>query len=466
MGTVRFVLRADKPNSDGKCPVQMLYQIPVGPVEKRQYIKKSYNTKLRILPVNWIQKDVKGKDGVKIQDGQQAVYAGKSKSDLTQTEVKEFNQQLAVIGNNVSEIEKRFQLNKTTYTAEMVLEALHEIKAPSTRAAATSNELFAFIDDYIKVNKQTREKGSLSVYRALKQHLHEFQKYTGAPITFESIDYTFFQAFQNFLLSIKKPDGSGKLNNTTIAKQLSTVKTFLNYARNRGHAVSDKYKGFSIKRDELEVIALTNDEFETLYNLKLPLGSTFDRVRDIFSMACVTGLRYSDLKQLRRVHIKGDEIRLTVTKTKTLLSIPLNQYSLAILDKYKKLHAPLPMMSNQKMNKYLKGWSEKGAKGKTIHHKGLCETAGITEEIEIVRQRGSETIKKILPKYKLIGVHSGRKTFASLSLEKGMSAEEVMSIGGWKDYKSFKRYVKITEQRKKVVMAKAWGPVKNNLKAV
>jgi hypothetical protein len=49
-----------------------------------------------------------------------------------------------------------------------------------------------------------------------------------------------------------------------------------------------------------------------------------------------------------------------------------------------------------------------------------------------------------------------------------MSAEEVMSITGHKDYKNFKRYVKVTEQRKKVVMSKAWSGVvvENKLKAV
>jgi hypothetical protein len=49
-----------------------------------------------------------------------------------------------------------------------------------------------------------------------------------------------------------------------------------------------------------------------------------------------------------------------------------------------------------------------------------------------------------------------------------MSSEEVMSISGHSDYKSFKRYVKVTEQRKKVVMVKAWEGLKeeNQLKAV
>jgi hypothetical protein len=38
-----------------------------------------------------------------------------------------------------------------------------------------------------------------------------------------------------------------------------------------------------------------------------------------------------------------------------------------------------------------------------------------------------------------------------------MTAEEVMPVSGHTSYASFKRYVNITEQRKKEAMAKAWG---------
>ena len=108
------------------------------------------------------------------------------------------------------------------------------------------------------------------------------------------------------------------------------------------------------------------------------------------------------------------------------------------------------------MNDYLKGWVVTDKKG--ISHKeiGLCELAGINEATEIIRFKGPKRESVVYPKYELIGVHTGRKTFVTLSLEKGMTAEEVMSISGHKDYKSFKRYVNITEQRKKIVMQKAW----------
>jgi integrase len=54
-------------------------------------------------------------------------------------------------------------------------------------------------------------------------------------------------------------------------------------------------------------------------------------------------------------------------------------------------------------------------------------------------------------------MHIGRKTFATLSLVKGMSSEVTMSITGHKDYKSFSRYVRVAEKEKKIAMLKAWG---------
>jgi len=322
--------------------------------------------------------------------------------------------------------------------------------------------LFEYIDQYLEDNATTRAKGSLSVYRALRAHLLAYQKQSGKKVTFLNIDYQFFESFQNFLIKHRS------LNNTTVAKQLSTVKTFLSYAKARGMEVSTRYKDFKIKKENLEVIALTMKEFESLISLDLADNKRLDQVRDVFCFSCTTGLRYSDLNLLRWEHIKEDEIRFTVKKTKELLTIPLNKYSIAILEKYKGMAKPLPVISNQKLNQYLKGWDDKDDQGKIKkHNPGLCEIAGINESIEIVRYKGTKREAIVYPKYELIGVHTGRKTFATLSLEKGMSAEEVMAITGHKDYKSFKRYVKITEDRKKVVMVKAWGGLKENkLKAI
>lgn len=145
---------------------------------------------------------------------------------------------------------------------------------------------------------------------------------------------------------------------------------------------------------------------------------------------------------MHRVHIKNDEIRLTVKKTKKPLIVPLNRFSKGILEKYEELAAPLPIISNQKFNKYIKE---------------LCKLAGIDDPIEIIRYKGATKQSTVYRKYEVISAHTGRKTFATLSLEKGIPAETVMKITGHADYKSFQRYVKVTEERKRNEMQKAWG---------
>jgi integrase len=437
MGTIKLSLRKDKPltktEAKGKCkyPVELVYQI----AGQRKY----FNTGEKLFEDNWNHVD------------QKAVFV--KKGNMLQSEINQVNDNLNEITGNIRDIEGHFDYKKIVCTPESVIKELKEIRRPESEMDSVNN-VFEFIDQYITEHQTVRVKGSLSVYKSLRTHLGNFDR----RVTFDKIDYTFFQRFQTFLVDTIIKDKEGKiikdrLTNITAAKQLSTLKTFLNYAKVRGVNVSDRYRAFKIKQEKLEVIALTNTEFENLLHLDLSANKALEQVRDVFCFACTTGLRYSDLKQLRREHIKADEIKITVKKTKDPLSVPLTPYSKAILKKYKEQLNPLPVISNQKMNDHLKN---------------LCKMAEMNEEVEIVRYKGNIREAVVYPKYKLVGCHTARKTFCTLSLERGMSAEETMSISGHTDYKSFKRYVKVTEERKRVVMLKAWGGKSNNskLKAV
>ncbi|MFZ4058948.1 MAG: phage integrase SAM-like domain-containing protein [Ferruginibacter sp.] len=436
--TISFELRKNKTNKKGLAPIRLIFQI-------RQQ-RKFHSIGQSILPQCW--------DNEK----QEAIYIDKKTAKKThpaidydlfflESEVIEFNRTLFDKIQATKKITDRFILDKVAFTAEMVIFKLNGELKPTTKKAEPTNLLFDYIDKYIKDNKATRQAGSLTVYRSMKNHLLAYQNETKKKVTFDKIDYSFFQSFQNFLIGrTKEIKSTGAtvpmLNNTTIAKQLSTIKTFLNYAAREGIEVSDKYKGFKISKEKLEVIALTNDEFENLYYLDLSNNERLAKVRDIFCFSCCTGFRYSDLKQLSRTHIKDEEIILTTIKTNMELNVPLTPLSKAILAKYKAKRKPLPMITNQRLNLYLKE---------------LCQLAGINDEIEIVRYRGVKRDAIIYKKYEKIGVHCGRKTFATLSLEKGMSTQQVMAIGGWEDYKSFARYVHVTNKLKSVAMAKAWG---------
>ncbi len=88
--------------------------------------------------------------------------------------------------------------------------------------------------------------------------------------------------------------------------------------------------------------------------------------------------------------------------------------------------------------------------------KTLGKKVKINHFVSIQRYRGASRIDKKIPKYELITTHTARRTFITLSLEKGIRPEVVMSITGHKDFKSFSAYIKIVDTVKKDELLKAW----------
>ena len=433
--TIRFILRHDLQNKKGEQPLMLVVHLG----GKRKVI----STGIRLLPDLWSAEkqeivDMTAKQKVALEKKFGSVVPPKSYLLQNQDELLE-------IRNKVRQIEEGFRAKEEPYDLDMLIAKIKETKKEVIKKSEPVELVYDFIDQYIQENGVNRVKGSMVVYKSLKKHLKNFQEKTGTPIRFENMDYSFMQRFQNFLIDWKEvhPNtGNIKtINNITIAKQLSTLKTFMSYARRRGIKIHEGYKDFSVKKERLEVIALNQQEFDALYALDVSANPRLSQVKDIFLFSCVTGYRFSDILQLKREHIKENEIRLTITKTKEPSIVPLTRISREILKKYEERVLPLPMISNQKFNDYVKE---------------LCELAGIKDPVEIVRYRGAVRDSKIYPKHELVSAHTGRKTFVTLSLAKGIPAEVVMKITGHSDYKSFKRYVQVDESRKRDAMSQAW----------
>jgi len=179
-----------------------------------------------------------------------------------------------------------------------------------------------------------------------------------------------------------------------------------------------------------------------LYHYDFTGNKTFEKVRDIFCFGCFTGQRFSDIANLQRSDIKGSVWQLRTAKTKDSLEIPLNRYAIEILGKYKDQDMILPVISNQKTNFYIKQ---------------ICKALGFNDIIKQTMYRGAERVVFTEPKYEYISMHTARRTFVTLALQKGMLQEVIMEITGHKDYKTFRKYVKITSKEKYTQMKAIWG---------
>ena len=189
---------------------------------------------------------------------------------------------------------------------------------------------------------------------------------------------------------------------------------------------------------------MTWEELTKLREFEIPPAKqSLDRVRDVFLFQCFTGLRYSDVYNLRRSDIKEDHIEVTTIKTSDSLVIELNKHSKAILEKYQDVvfehDKALPVITNQKMNEYLKE---------------LAELAGINEPIRQTYYKGNERIDEVTPKYALLGTHAGRRTFICNALALGIPPQVVMKWTGHSDYKAMKPYIDIADDIKASAMSR------------
>jgi integrase len=283
-----------------------------------------------------------------------------------------------------------------------------------------------FADYFTEWTDLTRARGKARTAVAGEttlRHLLNFEQSAGYAVSFDTITPAFGDAFTTYLL--KKV----KLTDNTIAKHLDRLRRFMRFAVERGYTAARGWERLTWKRREPEIMTLTMEEVAAIEQLDLPAGGYLDNARALFLLSCYTGLRYSDLVSIRKEHVRGTKLKLTTQKTKETVSIPLQASALLIVTRY--LAGGVRLVSNQRLNQYLKE---------------LGQLAGINDPIEIIRYRGGNRESQTLAKWEKLGCHTGRRTFVTLSLERGLRPELVMKITGHRTWKAFQRYVNITEQ--------------------
>lgn len=325
---------------------------------------------------------------------------------------------------------------------------------PATQHAPQFWEYYkAFIAERSVTNQWTR--ATFQKFNALKHHLSGWREQP----TFDDFTDVGFASFIAYLRDIKQ------LKNTTIGKQIGFLKWFLRWAALKGYNTNTAFQTFTpkLKAAPKQVVFLDWNELMKVFTYEIPATGTKVKLhtatgreytktvqasegmaiaRDIFCFCCFTSLRYSDANNLRRSNITGESLTITTVKTADTITIELNKYARAVLQRYADADLgvfALPRITNQRMNIYLKD---------------LCELCEINKPITHTYYRGAQRYDETLPKYELIGTHTGRRTFICNALMLGIPAEIVMKWTGHADYKSMKPYVDVTNAAKAQAMAR------------
>lgn len=298
-------------------------------------------------------------------------------------------------------------------------------------------DFFEIYDEFLKLKERTLTRNGIKDFKTLKSHLLAFEKHRKDTIVLSEIDNIFFEKFEIYLsqvkIKVKSKDNdeviSKHLADSTITKNLQTLRVFLNGQLDRGLPINLAYKKYTIKTKPVPaLITLEDDEYRMLLNgLE---NERLEKVRKLFVLQCSTGLRYSDAIKIRKNHIRNDTIFMNSTKTRQKLQIPLNDNAKEILSECNYDTSTITI-SNQKYNDYIKE---------------LCEHVGITQPIMKISYRGNKEIQEPLKKHEIMSSHHGRRFFITQNLINGVRPEVIMSMTGHVDFRSFKKYIAITDK--------------------
>lgn len=333
----------------------------------------------------------------------------------TAADVRELNRYIDTIKFKIYKIHDTLSENQELVTADII----KNIYLGKGRKHKMLLEIFQTHNDKIErlVGKEFAP-GTIERYKTAKKHVSDYinLEYKTKDIPVKDVDHKFISGLEYYLKTERKC-----AHNTAI-KYVTNFKKIIRIAFANDWIQKDPFINWKAKLKIVEREFLTEEEIQKMVEKDLHT-ERLDQVKDIFLFSCFTGLAYADVKKLSRndivLGIDGDKwIKIKRSKTDTRSSIPLLPTALDILAKYND-HPDvsnkgrlLPVLSNQKMNAYIK-------------------------EIAI--------LCKI---HKNLTFHLARHTFATtVTLSNGVPIESVSKMLGHKSLRTTQHYAKILDRK-------------------
>ena len=242
--------------------------------------------------------------------------------------------------------------------------------APSEKTNVTLDEIFdAYVD---KLRTDNRRERTVIGILDLKKDMAKFSKRSKKQ-TIDQLDILFIQEYKKYLRTVRRNADN------TINTKLNRLRSVVKWAGRLGYPIDDPFgKGVRfLNRSTPRTIFLTKDEYDEF--LQKALADRNDlamRVtRELFIFSCETGLRFSDVLDLKWTHLKKDSKGVTYIskiqcKTKELVEIPLmSKWPKVLLAKYRNVSTGenvFPRLSNGCINRKLKMLAEKAGIGKCL----------------------------------------------------------------------------------------------------
>ncbi len=351
--------------------------------------------------------------GKKVLPEKWNVNSGRMKGNME--EARLLNKHLSTIHLDLERIFDRLSDEKQFISAQ----AIKSIYLGKNIKQHLFMELFKYHNGQIKdqVGKGY-SKGTLLRFETTYKHTRDFIKhhFGKEDINLNELKYDFITEFEFYLKSVKG------ISHNTVMRYLKIFKKIVLMAVKNEWLDKDPFSRYTMTMKEVKKGYLNKEELQSLYDKEFSM-ERLEQVRDIFLFCCYTGLSYADVRKLTPENIsKGLDgeywIFVDRTKTGSASNVPLLPVAAEIMEKYKEHPITsnsgclLPVISNQKMNAYLKEMAT------------LCDIN------------------------KHITFHMARHTFATtVTLSNGVAIETVGSMLGHRNLKTTQVYAKVVQEK-------------------
>jgi site-specific recombinase XerD len=330
-------------------------------------------------------------------------------------ECRELNAYLDTAKLRLLQLQREMEIDGISVTAKSLLDKYLGIDETPRR---TLLEVFREHNDKCaKLSGIDMSPATVERYETSYKHTAAFivAVYGKKDLYLDEVNHKFIVDYEFYLKTERR------CAHNTATKYLKNFKKIIRIALANEWIDRDPFANIKFHLDEIDRDFLEEHELKRVMEKSLPI-ERLAQVRDTFVFACFTGLAFSDLQGLREEHLVRDGdgsvwIRKKRQKTKNMCNIPLLKVPLEIIEKYRrhpecvKRGVLLPVLSNQKMNAYLRE---------------LADLCGITKQIS---------------------THVARHTFASsVALANGVSMESVAKMLGHSNTNMTRHYARVLDR--------------------
>lgn len=307
------------------------------------------------ITINGSVTEISLKQNIASSDWNPLTESGKGRK----AEIRELNQFLDQVRTRINNIYRELMVEGDLPTVVMVKNHFLGIEDQG-------KSIIDAFDYHKKVAVGDLSENTLKHYKTTEKYVKEFlvAQFKTTDVYLKAINYKFITDFEYFLRNRKPVDHQKPMQNNGVMKHIERFRKVINLAQKLDWLKIDPFRSYQIKFKKVEVGYLEPDELKRMENAVFKLERLVF-TRDIFVFSCYTGLAYIDVMQLKPedIHLGNDGNHWIITsrqKTGNPLRIPILPKAWQIVEKYidhprSRFNGTIfPVISNQKLNSYLK----------------------------------------------------------------------------------------------------------------